>query len=190
MTALLIILLVIVGIGCIPVGIRAKYDEDLCVWLTVVGIRFRLYPSPKKDESQSDRHEKPKKQKRKLPKRESLEEYLHLFLEILGKLRRKILIRTLKLHAVFGGDDAADCALNYGRAWAAIGAVMPLVDACFRIKHRDVGAYQAEDETAIRLYAEAAATLRVSQILHIALLALVRFTKIYKNNSKEGGAET
>lgn len=191
MTALGIILLVIVAIGLIPVGVFARYDEDLSVFLTVLGIRIPLYPAGEKQEKKPEDAPKKEKKKFRFPKKDSLEEYLHLFLEILGKLRRKILIRKLKLHAVFGGSDAAASALNYGRAWAAIGMVMPLIEACFRIKHRDVGAYQAEDETAVRIYAEAAATLRVSQILHIALLALVRFLKIYKkNDSKEGGAET
>ena len=103
-------------------------------------------------------------------------------------MRKKLLLRKLKLHAVFGGSDPADAALNYGRAWAAIGLVMPLFDAGFRIKERDVGAYQSREETSLRLYAEAHATLRISQILHIALLALVRFLKIHKQDSKEGGA--
>lgn len=191
MTALVIVLLVILGIGLIPVGIFAKYDEDLSVFITVLGIRIPLYPAKEKQEKKPKETPKKEKKKFQFPKKDSLEEYLHLFLEILGNLRRKILIRKLKLHAIFGGGDAADSALNYGRAWAAIGMVMPLIEACFRIKERDVGAYQAEDETAVRLYAEAAATLRVSQILHIALLVLVRFLKIYKKtDSKKGGAET
>jgi len=188
MTALIIVLLALLGIGFIPVGVFAKYDEDLSVSLTVLGIRIPLYPSKKVREEEKE-VPKSEKKKRKLPKRSTLEEYLHLFLEILGRLRKKILIRNLTLHAIFGGEDAADSALNYGRAWAAIGVVMPLLERCFRIQKRDVGAFQGEGEKTFRLYAEAAATLRVSQILHIALLALVRFLKIYRNNdSKEGGA--
>lgn len=191
MTALVITLLVLLGIGLIPVGVRARYDEDLSVSLTVLGIPIRLYPMKRnKPKKKKKKKEKPqaKKEKKKFPSRKTLEEYLHLFLEILGRLRKKLLLRKLKLHAVFGGSDPADAALNYGRAWAAIGLVMPLFDAGFRIKERDVGAYQSREETSLRLYAEAHATLRISQILHIALLALVRFLKIHKQDSKEGGA--
>lgn len=191
MTALVITLLVLFGIGLIPVGVQARYDEDLSVSLTVLGIPIRLYPmkrnKPKKETKKSE-NPRTKKKKKKLPSRKTLEEYLHLFLEILGRLRKKLLLRKLKLHAVFGGSDPADAALNYGRAWAAIGLVMPLFDAGFRIKERDVGAYRTREETSLRLYAEAHATLRISQILHIALLALVRFLKIHKQDSKEGGA--
>lgn len=182
MTGLLIALGVVLAIGCIPTGVYAKFDGDLTVFLTVLGIRIPLYPAREKDNA--PKKEKPAKEKKKfsMPPRTALEEYLHLFLELLGHLRRKILIRKLKLHAVFGGHDEADAALNYGKAWAAIGTVMPLLEACFRIKKRDVGAFLGKDEKAVRLYAEACATLTVGQILHLAICALVRFLKIYKTN--------
>ena len=187
MTGLLIALGVLIAIGFIPTGVYAKYDEDLTVFLTVLGIRIPLFPAKKTEKlRQSHSPEKPKKEKKKFsfPPRAALEEYLRLFLELLGKLRRKILIRHLTVHAVFGGDEA-DAALNYGRAWAAIGTVMPLLEACFRIEKRDVGAFLSKEESSLRLYAEACATLTVGQVLHIALHALVRFLKIYKSNQPE-----
>ena len=48
MTALLIIFGVLIAIGCIPVGVRAVYDGDAAVYLTVFGIPIRLYPIKKK----------------------------------------------------------------------------------------------------------------------------------------------
>lgn len=185
MTGLLITLGVLLAIGCIPVGVYAKFEDALTVSLTVLGIRIPLYPAKKKDAA--PKKEKPAKEKQKfsLPPKAALEEYLRLLLDLLGDLRRKILLRKLKLHAVFGGHDEADAALNYGKAWAAIGVVMPLLEACFRIRKRDVGAFLSKDEKAIRLYAEACATLTVGQILHLVIHALVRFLKIYKTNKPE-----
>lgn len=187
MTGLFITLGVLLAVGCIPVGVHAKYDENLTVSLTVLGIRIPLFPA-KGAQKRKENHaaEKPAKEKKKfsLPPKAALEEYLRLFLELLGKLRRKILIRRLTVHAIFGGDEA-DAALNYGRAWAAIGTVMPLLEACFRIKKRDVGAFLSREESSVRLRAEACATLTVGQLLHIALHALVRFLKIYKTNQPE-----
>ena len=185
MTGLLIALGVLLAIGCIPAGVYAKFDGDLTVSLTVLGIRIPLYPTKEKDALPKKEAHTKEKRKFSLPPKAALEEYLRLLLELLGGLRRKILIRKLKLHAVFGGHDEADAALNYGKAWAAIGTVMPLLEACFRIKKRDVGAFLGKDEKAIRLYAEACATLTVGQILHLAIYALVRFLKIYKTNKPE-----
>lgn len=186
MTALLTVLAVLLAVGLIPAGVYAKFDGELTVSATVLGIRIRLIPAKMKQKHEKEPAPKEKKEKKKfsLPPKAALEEYLHLALQLLGKLRRKILIRRLKLHAVFGGSDA-DAALNYGRAWAAIGTVMPLLENCFRIRRRDVGAFLSEEESSLRLYAEAHATLTVGQILHIALHALVRFLIIYKTNQPE-----
>ena len=122
MTVLLSILGVLIVIGCIPVGVRAVYDGDAAVYLTVLGIPIRLYPMKKKEKPQKTEAEAPKEKKKfQIPPRAQLEEYLHLLLEVLGRFRRRLVVRKLKLHAVFGGNDAADAALNYGRAWAAMG---------------------------------------------------------------------
>ena len=188
MTALCIVLGILVLLGLIPVGVYAVYDEDLSVSLTVLGFRIRLYPAKKKAKKKSKQAASGKEKEKKsfsMPKRSSLEQYLRLLLELLGRLRRKILIRRLTLHAVFGGTDAADAALNYGKAWAAIGAVMPLLDTCFRIRKRDVGAFQSEDERKLRLYAKACATLTLGQVLALLLHALVRFIKIKKSKEPE-----
>ena len=72
MTALVITLLVLFGIGLIPVGVQARYDEDLSVSLTVLGIPIRLYPmkrnKPKKKKKEKQEKENPqaKKEKKKL----------------------------------------------------------------------------------------------------------------------------
>ncbi len=181
MTALLIVLGVLIAIGCIPVGVRAVYDEAAAVWLTVLGVRIRLYPMKRKKKSKKqDEATQKEKKKFKFPPRAQLEEYLRLLLEVLGRFRRRLVVKRLTLHAVFSGSDAADAALNYGRAWAAIGVVMPLMEQCFTIRKRDVGAFLQEGEKTIRLKAELHATLTVGRFLHLALLALWRFYKIYK----------
>lgn len=189
MTVLLIILGVLLAAGCIPVGVRAEYDESPRVFLTVLGIPIRLYPA--KGEKKPKKHEKsqPKEKKKfQIPPKAQLEEYLRLLLEVLGRFRRKLRVNRLTLHAFFGGEDAADAALNYGRAWAAIGVVMPLLEQCFTIRRRDVGAYLEEGEKTLRLVARLHATLTVGRLLHLALLALWRFMKIYKANPSTGKA--
>jgi hypothetical protein len=183
MTALLVVLGVLLAIGFLPIGVCAEYEEDVKASLTVAGIPIVLYPPKKKKEKKEQSHLLPKEEKSKksIP---SLTDILEVYVPLAGKVLRlfkqKLLIRKLKLHAYFGGDDPADAALNYGKAWAAIGMAMPLLEENFRIKKRDVGAFLQKDEKKIRLMAEAHLTLTVGQILHIAAYALYLFIKTRK----------
>ena len=65
MTGLLITLACLLLIGCIPVGIRAVYDSGLTLHFTVLGIRFRMYPSRPKKEKQPKKAKKPKEKKKR-----------------------------------------------------------------------------------------------------------------------------
>ncbi len=188
MTALVVVLGVLLAIGFLPIGICAKYEEGAEVSLTVANIPMVLYP-PKKEKKKKEtspdpsKEEKPKKSLPPLP--QLLQTYLPPALKVLGLLKRKLLIRKLKLHAYFGGSDPADAALNYGRAWAAIGMVMPLLEGNFRIGKRDVGAFLQEGEKKIRLAAKLHITLTVGRILQIAIYALYLLLKTRKSNDSE-----
>ena len=59
-------------------------------------------------------------------------------LDFLGDLRRKLRVDHLTFHLIMAGDDPADLAVYYGRAWAAVGCLMPQLDRAFVIKKRDV----------------------------------------------------
>ena len=54
MTGLLIALGVLIAIGFIPTGVYAKYDEDLTVFLTVLGIRIPLFPRKENRETAAE----------------------------------------------------------------------------------------------------------------------------------------
>ncbi|MBP3313443.1 MAG: DUF2953 domain-containing protein [Oscillospiraceae bacterium] len=188
MTALIVVLGVLLAIGFLPIGICAEYEEDAKASLTVAGIPIVLYPPKKKKGKKEKSHVLPKEEKEKKPLPplpQLLETYLPPALKVLGLLKRKLLIRRLKLHAYFGGSDPCDSALNYGKAWAAIGMVMPLLEGNFRIGKRDVGAFLQKDEKKIRLLAKLHITLTVGRILQIAIYALYLLLKARKSNDTE-----
>lgn len=187
MTVLVIILGILVLLALVPVGIRAVFDGTLTVHATVLGIRFRLYPAPKKTKKKSKQAQKAPAKTPKAPaKNPDLQAYLQLAVKLLGKLKRKLLLKELTLHAIFGGKEPE---LNYGRAWAAIGLTFPLIEETFRIRKRDVGAYYDRGEESIRLYARAHAILTVFGAIHIALHALRGYLKI-KNTKPEKAVQT
>ena len=150
----LIFLAVLLLLGSMPLGLRLRYDAGGAEAVLLVGVfRLGLYPMsdrlyrllhrPKKQKAQPvpqaptapPQPPPPKKPggdwKRFLP-------LLQTGLDLLGDLRRKLRVDHLTFHLIMAGDDPADLAVYYGRAWAAVGCLMPRLDRAFVIKKRDV----------------------------------------------------
>ena len=137
-------------IAIFPLGVSASYDADgLRVYLITGPIRISVYPTKKKKEKK----EKPKKEtaakpassgKKEKPKETkggSIQDFLplvDLILDFLSDFRKKLRVNHLQLKLILGGDDPYDIAANYGRGWAVLGNLMPLLDNAFVIKKRDL----------------------------------------------------
>ena len=190
-------------IGCIPVGADVSYlGGVLTVKAKISLLRLTLLPKkPKKPQKQKKskkskkkpKPEKPKEKKKPQPLSGGISgvmELLQFACDTLGDLRRKLRMERLELHVRFGaGDDAAKTAISYGRAWALIGTMLPMLERIFVIKERDIGAeldYNKEEK--ITLDARLCITITIGRALALALRAGIRFLKIYKETNK-GGAE-
>ena len=80
-----------------------------------------------------------KKPEAKKKKGGSLQDFLPVLdrvLDFLSAFRRKLRIKHLELTLILGGGDPCDLAINYGRGWAALGNLVPLLDQAFVIKNR------------------------------------------------------
>lgn len=189
MTALWIVLGVLGGLGLLcllPVGILAVYDRTFSLWVTAAGLRFRLLPQKEKKKQKQRtspaKAKAPAKKQASLPPAKTLLAYAKLAWELLGDLRRRLVLRELTLHAVFGGREE-DAGLHYGEAWAAIGVVTPILENTFTIRKRDIAAEFEQDAASVRLYAEASAVLPLWQLLFLLIHALKKIS-----NLKKGGA--
>lgn len=199
----LLILAVFFLIGCIPVGADASYLGGVLTVKAKIGLlRLMLLPKkPKKPQKQKKpkkskekpKPEKPKEKKKPQPLSGGISgvmELLQFACDTLGDLRRKLRMERLELHVRFGaGDDAAKTAIRYGRAWALIGTMLPMLERIFVIKERDIGAeldYNKEEK--MTLDARLCITITIGRALALALRAGIRFLKIYKEMNK-GGAE-
>ena len=116
---------------------------------------------------------------------------LSLALDFLGELRRKIRINRLQMELVLAGDDPCDLAVNYGKAWAALGNLMPLLERAFVIKKRDLEVecdFLAE-KTLIAARADISITLgRILSLLLVQGIPVLReLLKIM--NKRKGGAK-
>lgn len=193
-----IVIAVFVLIGCIPVGVDARYMEnELLLRLKIGLLKMQILPAkpkkaaPKKEKktakkaAASQKPEKPKK-KASMPKL-TLSDILalvNLACDTLGDLRRKLRVEVLTLHVVLGGDDPAKAAMQYGGAWAAIGMLNPKLDQLFVIKKRDIQPILDYNEKEMSISAQLALTITIGRALSLGLKAGARFLKLWINKKK------
>ena len=111
-------------------------------------------------------------------------------LDMLGAFRRRLRVNVLELKLVMAADDPCDLAVNYGRAWAAVGNLMPRLERIFVIKKRNIEV-ECDFETAKTLItARLDLTITLGRILATVVVygvkALFEFLKI--KNKRKGGA--
>ena len=200
----LIALGVLTLIAIIPIGVSAVYDEDGPLVKIIAGfIRIPLYPTKKKEGK--EKKAKPKaKQKttdkansQKQPQKKkggSISDFLPLvdvLLDFVGMFGRRLRINTLNLKLILAGGDPSDLAINYGRGWAALGNLMPLLDKAFVIQKRnlEVECDFLADKTTIVAKLDLSITIgRVISLLIVGGIPIVReFIKLKK--SRKGGAK-
>lgn len=119
---------------------------------------------------------------------EFFKQLLGLGLNALGCIKRKLILKDLKLYLTVGakGDDAAKGAITYGRAWAAVGALIPVLENTFRIKKRDIQVnldYFSEKNV---IYAQGTIIFLVGDILWIAIYYGVRALKLLLKQKRKG----
>lgn len=162
----LIVLAVLCGLAFFPLGFSAEYRQsDPGVWLLIGPFKFRVYPGKEKPEKKES-----KTQKSLSPKGGSYRNFapvVRAIFDFLGQFRRKIRVRNLQLKLTLAGEDPCDLAVNYGRAWAALGGLIPQLERLFVIKKRDlsVDCDFAGDKT--RIYAKVHATITLGRTLHL-----------------------
>ena len=211
MKALLIILGVLVLLALIPLGAHVRYDADgAFVWVVAGPIRIRLLPKkPKKAKKQKKTDEKDKKKKDKKekkpkkPKEDKQPEkpkekqpigglihdfmpFVKLGLDLLGCFFRKLRIPILTLHLGFGGaNDPASAAINYGRAWSAIGAIMQPIRSKARIKKENVSCSCDFTQGDMRVFAELKAVFLLGDLVAMAVRYGLRALRLYLRMKKE-----
>lgn len=201
----LLVFAILLLIGCIPVGVDALYlNEAFSLKLKLGPFWLKLLPRPETSSAaKKENKKKPaaKKQADSAAQKEKKQspllsggvsgimELLRFAGDVLGELRRKLRLEELMLRIRFGaGDDAAKTAIGYGRAWAAIGAIMPCLERIFVIKKRDIGAeLDYNEKEKMRVDAHLLITITIGRALGLAIYAGLRFWKLY-NGMKKGGA--
>ena len=120
---------------------------------------------------------------------------VELALKFVGEFFGKTLhIDVLYLKLTMAGGDPADLAINYGRAWAALGNLWPHIDKIFTIKKRDIQ-LQCDFEgsqTLVNARVEITVTLArlLGLVFNYGFRIGFRFLKIMLARNKAAKAET
>ena len=211
----LIALAVLVFLSMLPLGASVRYDSDsVCVRVIAGPVKITLFPRPKKrkvarktkqkEEQQSKKADVAQKQESPVQERKQDEkaqqktggpwtDFLPLVkvgLDMLGAFRRKLRVNVLELKLIMAGNDPCDLAVNYGKAWAALGNLLPRLERVFVIKKRDleVECDFTADQTLV--IARLDVTITLGRLIALGVVygirSLITFLKIRKK--RKGGA--
>lgn len=193
----LIALAVVVGLFSIPLGVSVRYNEDgmqvkiLAGWIPFPlpkGKEKKPKKKPEKKKKKSNKNQKSAAQKEPEKKKGgSITDFLpfvEIGLNLLGDFRRKLRVRRLEMKLVLAGDDPCDVAVNYGRGWAALGNLMPLLERMFVIKKRNLEVECDFESTETRISARVDVTITPGGVLKIVLYHGLRALKAYLNLKK------
>ena len=197
-------------IAFMPVGTLVQYDSGGFLVRIIAGyFRFTLYPmkkrkkKPEKETKAVDTSPKKPKEKKVSqpqsaapsdgdPKGGSLQDFLpfaRLGLDFVNQFRKKMRVNYLRLKLILAGEDPCDLAVNYGRAWAAMGNLLPMLERVFHIGKRDCEVecdFTAQETLVI---ARMDVTLLVWQAFSLGAVYGVRLLKellIFKKKRKGG----
>lgn len=218
MIPLCIILGILLLILLLPVGVIARYDGEVGVRAAIGPFRLQILPAKPKTRKQleKERQKKEKKAQAKAEKKKKAEAdklikkdepekpkfkeplkdklagllpFARLAVDALGSVFRRLKIRQLTVRVRMGGSDPAKLAQSYGKAQAAVSAMLPLLAGRFRIKKKEISIQP--DFLAKKTEVEAVLSLRylVFDLLGIALKYGFRGLKLLLRRKKQQKAK-
>lgn len=186
----------------LPVFVTAEWNEKLTVKIKYLFFRFTVVPAPekkKKPKQEKEPEQKPAKPKKKQRKKHTLDEIIDGFIDAVHRYGpgTKMILRNIRVHKLEGfwkiaGEDAAACAVRYGRVCALLNTAFGFIRNLVRIEKTKLKVYPdflAEEEE-IRVYTEIEANPIVILIggVRIAFAFLKNMIKKQKKETSKKGA--
>jgi len=198
----IITLAILLLLAAIPLGASVRYDAGGVRVRVIAGfLRFTVIPLPQRKKKPPKKAKAAAKSPPKKPAPETAEQkkggswrdfmpFVKTGLDFLNQFRRKLRVNDLRLKLILAADDPCDLAVNYGRAWAALGNLLPLLEKALVIKKRDceVECDFTADETLVT--AQMDVTIRLGQMLSMAVVYGIRMIKdlLVLKKKRKGGA--
>jgi hypothetical protein len=199
----LIALGILVLIAILPVGVSLRYSaQGFYLYLLFGLVKIKIFPAKSKEKK-----EKPAEEQQPEPKKAAVQKQpekkdsggkltdfmplVQIVLDFLGNFRRKLRVNRLELKLTMAADDPCDLAINYSRAWAAVGNLMPLLERIFVIKKRDVQVQCDFAASEPVIVARLDITITIGRIFglgvkygFLALRELLKISKLRKGGAK------
>ena len=190
----LITLGILVLLAILPLGAAVNYHSEGFFLDVIAGpVRIPILPKKKKDPDKKKEKKKKDNKKTKAAKGKGgqpgdkkkkkggpITDFLPLVktvLDLLNSFRKKLRIKRLELKMIMAADDPCDLAINYGRANAAMGNLLPQLERCFVIKKRDVEIECDFEASQTLIIARADITITLGWLLAIVVFYGVRALK-------------
>ena len=196
----LIALAVLCGLCFVPIGVRGIYREDNPgIWLLIGPVKYLVFPGKPKEKKPKEKTKSVKgkqtqqtgTKKQRGGSYQNFKPVITTVIELLGHFRRKIRVNHLEMKLILAGGDPSDLAVNYGKAWIAVGNLMPQLERLFVIKKRNVKVECdfAGDKTLV--YFRVDATITLGRTIHLlshygikVLKELLKLKKLQKGGAK------
>lgn len=189
---------ILVALCLLPIRILASYDAAGAKLGVGIGpVRVDVFPHNKETKKKAATSSTKKKANGKTNEKNggNLTDFLPLLevaLELVAELRRRLVVKYLEFKLVMTADDPCDLSINYGRAWAAVGNILPVLERFFVLRKRDIDIscdYMSDNSS---VYASVILSISLGRLLLITLMHGSRALKIYTNiiNKRKGGANT
>lgn len=192
MTGLIVALCVLILLTVLlllRVGVQVEYGRDtLAVRLRIGPGYLQVIPVKPRKKSKKTNPAKPAEEKRKAPPKggtlKLICDFLPLVLRTIKRLCGKLRVDKLDMVLTAGAADPGDAALQYGRANAILGSLwQPIVTACHVVDgHARVDV--DFETTHPEIYLLAGLSLRVGQILALAVVFAVQALIILMRRAK------
>ena len=193
MLTLIIIFSVLSIISLLPLGIDGGYSGGaLSLNIKLGPIIIKLFPRAQKPKTAKPKKEKnvPSDEAQKEKSKKPMDKTMLLGIikegfRAISRFRRKLSIDYFRFHYVFASDDPFETAVGFGRASAVTGVFLPMIDAAFNVKQRDVGFSMdfLADKPIIDVWITA--TIQVWELIYIAGAFGIGFLKLKRKENQE-----
>lgn len=195
---ILSLLLLIFLLLLLKVKLNIVLEDSLGVYLKILFIKIRLYPSKsdKKKKPKRPKKEKPKSKKKEAPPEEKPKEkapkptifdYVKIILDVVKvffkRFGKHFHIKIAKIHVRVATGDAASTAILYGSISQALSYLIATLDSITNLdgmKKADICVYPDYLSNKFEAKINLTFSIRLIGVVDTALRSLFRFLKLYK----------
>jgi len=175
-------ILILFLIGLLRVRVNASLGEKgIKIRLKILSFNITVYSS-KKEQKMKTKNKKnnattAKEHGAELPK---VRDLIKLAKEIFSKLRNKLTVDILKIDIQPASDDPFKTAMMFGGIGAGVGILISALENLFVVKRKEIFVIADFSSNLTRMYIEVQLSLRIIQILFIALFVVMELSRLSK----------